>query len=127
MVSREEDICTCISHEGAKAYKALVEQHHSKPELPMGKDGSGGRSSRMAEAKEEFCKSISDLISTTLTKGAKVPGGHGVALMSNILQLVPCLPLNLVLAPCIDLPSEKECRIVSGKTPRSIPRSHGAS
>ena len=102
-----------------------MEQYCSEPELPMGKDGSGGRSSRMAEVEEDFCKSISDLISTTLTKGAKVSGGHRVALTSNILQLVPCLPLNPVLTPCIDLPSEKECRIISGEMLRSIPTSHG--
>ena len=69
-----------------------MEQHHSEPELPTGKDGPGSGSSKMAE--EEFHKSISDLISTAITKGAKVPGGHGVALTSNILWLVPNLPLN---------------------------------
>ena len=79
----------------------------------------------MAEVEEEFCKSISDLISTAITKGAKVPGGHGVALTSNILWLVPNLPLNLVLTPCIDLPLEKECRIILRETLRLIPASHG--
>ena len=72
----------------------------------------------------EFCKSISDLISTTITEGAKVPGGYGVALTSNILWLVPNLPLNLVLAPCIDLPLEKECRIILGEAPRPVTASH---
>ena len=80
----------------------------------------------MAEAEEEFHKSISDLISTAITKGAKVPGGHRVVLMSNILWLVPNLPLNPVLTPCTDLPLEKECRIILGETPRSVPASHGA-
>ena len=80
----------------------------------MGKDGSGSGFSRMAEV-EEFHKSISDLISTTLTEGAKVPGGHGVALTSNILQLVPCLPLNPVLMPCIDPPSEKDVQDYFGR------------
>ena len=94
----EKKISTCISHERAKAYNALVEQHHSEPGLPTGKDGPGGGFSEMAEAEEEFCKSISNLISTAITEGAKVPGGHGVALTSNILQLVPNLPLSLVLA-----------------------------
>ena len=75
---------------------------------------------------EEFHKFISDLISTTITEGAKVPGGHGVALTSNILWLVPNLPLNLVLMTCIDLPLEKECRIILGETLRSIPASHGS-
>ena len=102
-----------------------MEQHHSKPKLPTGKNGPGGRSSNMMEVEKEFHKSVSDLISTTITKGAKVPGGHGVALMSNILQLVPSLPLNPVLALCIDLPPEKECRIILGETLRSVPASHG--
>ena len=103
-----------------------MEQHHSEPKLPTGKDGPGGRSSEMVEAEEEFHKSICDLISTAITEGTKVPGGHRVALTSNILWLVPNLPLNPVLMPCIDLPLEKECRIISGEAPWSVPASHGA-
>ena len=118
----EKKISTHISHERARAYRALVEQHCSKSELPTGKDGPGSRSSNMVEG--EFCKSISDLISTTITEGAKVPGGYGVALTSNILWLVPNLPLNLVLTPCIDLPLEKECRIILGEAPRPVTASH---
>ena len=121
----EKRISTHISHERAKAYKALVEQHHSEPELPTGKDGPGSGSSEMAEAEEEFHKSISDLISTAITEGAKVPAGHRVALTSNILWLVPNLPLNPVLMPCIDLPLEKECKIILGQARRSVPASHG--
>ena len=120
----EKKISAFISHERAKAYEALIEQHHPKPEISSGKDGSGSRSGWMAEAEEEYCKSMTDLISIILTKGVKVPGGHRVALTSNMLQLVPNLPLNLVLTPCIDLPLEKECRIVSGETLRSISMSH---
>ena len=103
-----------------------MEQHHSKSELPTGKDGPGGGSSEMAEVEEEFHKSISDLISTVITEGTKVPGGHGVALTSNIIQLVPNLPLNPVLMPFIDLPPEKECKIILGDTPRPVPAGHGA-
>ena len=102
-----------------------MEQHHSKSELPTGQDGPGSGSSEMAELEEEFCKSISDLISTVITEGAKVPGGHGLALTSNIIQLVPNLPLNLVLTPYIDLPPKKECRIILGDTPRPVPAGHG--
>ena len=79
----------------------------------------------MAEVEEEFHKSISDLISTIITEGAKVPGGHGVALTSNIMQLVPNLPLNPVLVPCINLPLEKECKITLGDTLRPIPAGQG--
>ena len=121
-----EKISTHISCERVKAYGALVEQHHSESNLPTGKDGPGSGSSEMAEVEEEFCKSISDLISTVITEGAKVPGGHSVALTSNIIQLVPNLPLNPVLAPCINLPLEKECNITLGDTLRPVPAGHGA-
>ena len=53
-----------------------MEQHHSKSNLPTGKDGPGSGSSEMVEVEEEFHKSISDSISTVITEGAKVPGGH---------------------------------------------------
>ena len=112
----EKKISAFIFHERAKAYEALIEQHHPEPEISMEKDGSGNGSGWMAEAEEEYHKSMTDLISVILTKGVKVPGGYRVALTSNLLQLVPNLPLNPVLMPCIDLPPEKECRIVSGDT-----------
>ena len=80
----------------------------------MGKDGSGDGSSKIVDAEEEFHKSISTLISTMITEGAKIPGEHSVALTSSIFQLVPTLPLDLVLVPSIDLPLEKECKITLG-------------
>ena len=122
----EKKISACISHERAKAYGALVEQHHSESDLPTGKDGPGGGSSKMVAAEEEFCRSISDLISTVIMESAKVPGGHGVALTSNIIWLVTRLPLDLVLAPCINLQPEKECNITLGNTLRPVPAGHGA-
>ena len=76
----EKRISACISHERAKAYKALVEQHRSEPKLPQERMAQVVGPLRMVEAEEEFCKSISDLISTTITEGAKGPGGHGVAI-----------------------------------------------
>ena len=45
-----------------------MEQHHSRSDLPTGKDGPGSGSSMMAEVEEEFHKSISDLISTVITE-----------------------------------------------------------
>ena len=111
----EKRISACISLQRAKAYDALVEQYRPEP-----KDGLEGTSTGIAEAEEEICKSMTDLISTMLTEGGKVPGGHEVALASNILQLVPTLLLNPVLMTCVDLPPEKECRIVSGEMPRSL-------
>ena len=80
----------------------------------------------MVDVEEEFHKSISNLISTIITEGAKIPGECGVALMSNIIWLVPTLPLDPVLAPSIDLPPEKECKITLGNTSRPFPAGHGA-
>ena len=117
----EKKISAHISHERAKAYGALMEQHRSESKLPTGKDGPGSGSSKMAEVEEEFHKSISDLISTTITEVGKVPGGHMVALTSNILWLVPNLPLNLVLAPCIDLLLKKRVQDHLGRDTKVHP------
>ena len=76
--------------------------------------GRGGRSSKIVEAEEDFCKSISTLVSTIITEGAKVPGECRAVLTSSILHLVPTLPLDPVLTLIIDLPPEKECRITLG-------------
>ena len=72
---------------------------------------------------EDFHKSISTLVSTVITEGAKIPGECRVALTSSILCLVPTLPLDLVLAPSIDLPLEKECKITLGNTSWAFPMS----
>ena len=123
----EKKISAHISHERAKAYSALIEQHCSMSDHLMGKDGSGDGSSEMADAEEEFHKSISTLISTMITEGAKIPGECSVALMSSIIWLVPTLPLDLALVPSIDLPLEKECKITLGDASRPFPAGHGAS
>ena len=70
----------------------------------------------MAEAEENFCKSISTLVSTIITEGTKVSGEHGAALISGVLHLVPTLPLDPVLTLTIDLPPGKECGITLGDT-----------
>ena len=120
----EKKISACISCERAKAYSALMEQHHSMSNHLTGRDGSGDGSSKMADAEEEFHKSISNLISTIITEGAKIPGECSVALMSSIIWLVPTLPLDLVLVSSIDLPLEKECKITLGNTSRPFPAGH---
>ena len=116
----EKRISTRISLQRAKAYDALVEQYRPEPKPHQDKEGSEGTSTGIAEAEEGFHKPMTNLISAVLTEGGKVPGGHGVPLASNILQLVPTLPLNPVLMTCVDLPPEKECRIMSGEMPRSL-------
>ena len=80
----EKRISTHISLQRAKAYEALVEQYRPESEPCQDKEGSDGTSTGVAEA-EEFHKSMMDLISTVLMEGGKVPGGHGIALASNIL------------------------------------------
>ena len=122
----EKKISACISCERAKAYSALIKQHHSMSDHLTGKDGSGNGSSKMADVEEEFHKSISTLISTMITEGAKIPGEHSVALMSSIFWLVQTLPLDPVLVPSIDLPLEKECKITLGDVLWPFPAGHGA-
>ena len=84
----EKRISAYVSHERAKAYSALTKHHDSVSDDLMGKDRSSGRSSKIAEAEEDFCKSISTLVSTVITEGAKVPGECGAVLTSSILCLV---------------------------------------
>ena len=43
---------------------------------------------RWQRQRKSFHKSISNLISTIITEGAKVPGEHSVVLMSNIIWLI---------------------------------------
>ena len=55
----EKRISAHVSHERAKAYGALTEHHNSMSDHLMGKDRSGGESSEIADAEEDFHKSIS--------------------------------------------------------------------
>ena len=116
----EKRISVHVSHERAKAYSALAEHHDSVSNDLTGKGGSSSRSSKIAEAEEDFRKSISTLVSTVITEGAKVPGEHGAALISSIPHLVPTLPLDPVLTPTIDLPLEKEYRITLGNALQNV-------
>ena len=118
----EKKISTHISRERARAYRALVEQHCSESKLPTGKDGPGGGSSKMAEVEGEFHKSISDLISTAITEGAKVLGGYGVALTVQYSLAGATFAIKpSTCMPCIDLPPEKECRIILGRGTEAHP------
>ena len=73
----EKGISAHMSHERAKSYGALIEYHNSMSNHLMGKDRSGGGSSKIVDAEEDFHKSISTLVSTVITEGAKVPGECG--------------------------------------------------
>ena len=117
----EKRISAYVSHKRAKAYSALTKHHDLVSDNLTGKDRSSGGSSEIAEAEEDFCKSISTLVSTVITEGAKVPGECGAVLTSSILHLVPTLPLDPVLTLTIDLPPEKECRITLGNALQNVP------
>ena len=112
----EKKIAVQVSHERAKAYCALTQHHDLVSDNLMGKGGLSSRSSEMAEAEENFRKSISTLVSTVITEGTKVSREHGAVLNSGILCLVPTLPLDPVLTLTIDQPPGKECGIALGDT-----------
>ena len=119
----EKRISAHVSHERAKAYGALTKHHDLVSDHLTGTDRLSGGSSKIAETEEDFRKSISTLVSTIITEGAKVPGEHGAVLTSSILCLVPTLPLDPVLTPIIDLPLERECRITLGDASQNLPAS----
>ena len=110
-----------VSRARAKAYCDLAQHHNSISDNLTGQGGSSTGSSKIAEAEENFRKSVSKLVSTVVTEGAKVSGERGAALISSILRLVPTLPLTPVLMPTIDLLPERECRIILGDAPQSVP------
>ena len=85
----EKKISAHVSHERTKAYSALAEHHDSVSDDLTGKGRSSSGSYEIAEAEEDFRKSISTLVSTIITEGAKVPGERGAVLTSSILHLVP--------------------------------------
>ena len=110
----EKRIGAQVSRVRAKAYHDLTQHHDSVSDDLTGQGGSSTGSSEIAEAEENFRKSVSNIVSTFVTEGAKVSGEHGAVLISSILRLVPNLPLSPVLTPTIDLPTEMECRIILG-------------
>ena len=73
----EKRISAQVSRERAKAYCALAQHHDSVSDDLTGKGGLSSGSSEIAEAEENFRKSISNLVSTVITEGAKVLGNTG--------------------------------------------------
>ena len=116
----EKKIGAQVSRVRVKAYHDLAQHHNLVSDDLTGQGGSSTGSSEIAEAEENFCKSVSNLVSTVVTEGAKVSGECGAALISSILHLVPNFPLSPVLTPTIDLPMGMECRIILGDAPQSI-------
>ena len=116
----EKRITAQVSHVRAKAYCDLTQHYGSVSDDLTGQGGLSTGPSEIAEAEENFHKSISNLVSTVITEGAKVSGKCGTALISSILCLVPTLPMSPVLPPTIDLLPERECRIIVGDAPRSV-------
>ena len=116
----EKRITAQVSRARAKAYCDLTQHHNSVSDDLTGQGGSSTRSTEIAEAEENFCTSIGNLVSTVITEGAKVSGECRAALISSIMCLVPPLPLIPVLTPTIDLLLERQCRIILGDAPRSV-------
>ena len=116
----EKRISAQVSRVRAKAYHDLAQHHDSVSNDLTGQGGLSTGSSEIAEAEENFCKSVSNLVSTVITEGAKVSGECGAALISSVLHLVSNLPLSPVLTPTIDLPTEMECRIILDDAPWGV-------
>ena len=89
----KKKISAHVSHERAKAYSALTEHHDSVSDNLTGKDRSSSGSSEIAEAEEDFRKSISTLVSTGIPEGAKVSGECG-AVLTLIGTVYPNIPLS---------------------------------
>ena len=73
----EKRISAHVSCERARVYSALAEHHNSVSNHLIGRDRSGSELSKIADAEEDFHKSISTQVSTVITGGAKVPGKCG--------------------------------------------------
>ena len=118
---RVEKIGAQVSRVRVKVYQDLTQHHDSVFDDLTRQGGLSTGTSEIAEAEENFRKSVSNLVSTVVTEGAKVPGERGAVLISSILCLVPNFPLSPVLTPTIDLPAGMECRIILGDAPWNIP------
>ena len=113
----EKRLSAQISPQWAKAFEDLAKYYRAKPKHH--EEGERGISEAwsLAGAEVSFHKLMMDLVSTVLAEGAKIPGGQGIAMTSNILQLVPSLPLNPVVVTCTDLLAEP--KVVTWEPPRS--------
>ena len=74
----------------------------------------------MGDAEEKYHQTTAALIAAVITEGAKFHGAHRIALTSNILNLVPKLPINPVLMLGVDLPPGMDSA-VTGVTNIPIP------
>ena len=73
----EKRIAAQVSRARAKAYCDLAQHHNSVSDDLTGQGGLSTGSTEIAEAEENFCKSVSNLVSTVITEGAKVSGERG--------------------------------------------------
>ena len=72
---------------GSRLTMTSLNHHDSVSNNLMGQGGLSTGSSEIAQAEENFRKSVSNLVSTVVTEGAKVSGERGAVLISSILQL----------------------------------------
>ena len=68
--------------------------------------------SKLEDAEAEYHQTTVELITAVIAEEAKVPGYHGIALTSNILSLVSRLPINPILMSGINLPPERDYKIL---------------
>ena len=115
----EKRLSACISAHQAKALDDLAAPYKCDPKSHQGKRKYMAEAWDLAEAEANLHKSMMDLVSTVVSEGTKVPGGQGVAITSNILQLVPSLPSNPVVVTCVDLPPDREFKVVTWDPPRT--------
>ena len=81
-----------------------------------------GPAERVPTAEEEYQKATINLIETVMAEGSKIPGGYRVDFTSNILRLVLPLPINTMLMMELDLPPERDYKIL---VPKSMGETHG--
>ena len=82
-----------------RAYDTLVAQYHTEPDSRPARMGAGDNgkndqdNSNVEDTETEYHQTTAELTTAVITKGAKVQGGYGIALISNILSLITKLPI----------------------------------
>ena len=67
----EKRVAAHVSRVRAKAYCDLTQHHNLVSDDLTGQGGSSTRSTKIAEAEENFCKSVSNLVSTGHYRGCQ--------------------------------------------------------
>ena len=81
----EKRLSVHLSTHWAKAFDNVAGPYKSDPETCQDGRKDMNEAWDLVEAEANLHKSMTDLVSTVITEGTKVPGGQGVAMTSNIL------------------------------------------